>query len=132
MNSEAIFKKLRLSPNQKILVINAPAEFSDLLTEFAYDAQFNPKNKGLYDFIAVFSTSKSEMEDVTQSVAEAGKYDCLFWTCYPKGTGKMKSDLKRDTIWNVVEQIGLRCVTQIALDETWSALRARPHEAVGK
>jgi len=132
MNSEAIFKKLRLSPNQKILIVNAPVEFTALLTEIPYDNQPKPESEGNYDFVAVFSSSKSEMEQLTQSVANAGKYDCLFWACYPKGTGKIKSDLKRETIWNIVEQINLRCVTQIALDDTWSALRARPHAAVGK
>ncbi|QMU27729.1 hypothetical protein [Adhaeribacter radiodurans] len=132
MNSEAIFKKLRLSPNQKILILNAPDEFAELLTEIHHDQQFSPEDKGTYDFVAVFSSSQSEMEHLTQSVAHAGKYDCLFWACYPKGTGKIKSDLKRNTIWNIIQQIDLRCVTQVALDETWSGLRARPHAAVGK
>lgn len=67
-----------------------------------------------------------------QAVAGAGIYDGVFWACYSKGTGKIKSDLKREVVWELVNQVGLQCVSQIAIDETWSALRARPVAAVGK
>ena len=65
-------------------------------------------------------------------VKDAGKFDALFWACYPIGGGKIKSDLKREVVWEVLELIRLRAVSQVALDETWSALRGRPHELVGK
>ena len=67
-----------------------------------------------------------------KEVERVGKYDCLFWACYPKGGGQIKSDIKRDTVWKAFDLIGLQAVSQIAIDETWSALRARPAEMVGK
>ncbi len=46
------------------------------------------------------------------------------WIAYPKGG---RSDLSRDSLWPIVsERTGMRPITQIALDETWSALRFRP------
>lgn len=132
MNPELIFKKLRLLPQQQKLIVNAPAEFLALLGDGPYDTQIMPDKMGAYDFIIAFGTTKQELEKHLQSVAAAGTYDCLFWACYPKGTGKIKSDLKRDVVWRLVDQIELQCVTQIAIDETWSALRARPAAAVGK
>jgi hypothetical protein len=48
----------------------------------------------------------------------------------PKGG---RSDINRDSLWPIVaDRIGMRPITQIALDETWSALRfrsLRPDEA---
>jgi len=65
-------------------------------------------------------------------VANAGKKDCLFWACYPKGLGKLKYDLNRDTVWKALSMANLRPVSQIAINEKWSALRGRDPELVGK
>ncbi len=99
MNPEIIFKKLRVSPPQNKLILNAPAAFVELLTGMPFDAQIMPEKTGTYDFIMVFGIYKTELEPLTQSLAGVGKYDGLFWVAYPKGTGKIKSDLKRDMIW---------------------------------
>ena len=45
---------------------------------------------------------------------------------------KIKSDIKRDKVWNAFAIANLIPVTQVAIDETWSAMRGRPGEAVGK
>jgi hypothetical protein len=56
----------------------------------------------------------------------------MFWACYPKGKGKIKYDLNRDSVWPALALAGLCPVSQIAIDETWSALRGRDPELVGK
>jgi hypothetical protein len=45
---------------------------------------------------------------------------------------KVKTDLTRDVGWEIVSQAGLRPVTQVSVNEVWSALRFRPVERVGK
>jgi hypothetical protein len=45
------------------------------------------------------------------------------WVAYPKGN---RTDINRDTIWAILAEHGMRPVTQVAIDETWSALRFRP------
>jgi hypothetical protein len=130
MEKEAIFKKLRLNSKQKILILNAPSEYISILEEITFDDK--PKGDNLYDFVQVFGYQQDELESLLKSVQKSGKYDCLFWACYPKGTGKIKSDIKRETVWKAFELVGLDTVTQIAIDETWSALRGRPVEMVGK
>jgi hypothetical protein len=47
------------------------------------------------------------------------------WIAYPKKTPGMKTDLSRDVGWEDVERASLSAVTQVAVDETWSALRFR-------
>ena len=44
--------------------------------------------------------------------------------CYPKKTSKIKSDLTRDTLWN--QFAVLRPVAQVAIYDTWSAIRFLP------
>ncbi len=45
------------------------------------------------------------------------------WFCYPKGG---RADINRDSLWPMVAEHGVRPITQIAIDDTWSALRFRP------
>lgn len=123
-----IFKKLRLNSTQKILIVNAPGEYLDFLGALSYDTSFDPKNEGVYDLVQLFATTQTELESLVMENAKAGKYDCLFWACYPKGGGKIKSDIKRETVWKAFQLVNMHPVTQVSIDETWSALRARPDE----
>lgn len=130
MNKEEIFKKLRIDGNKKMLIINAPNEYLEIFSGIELDTESN--GEAIYDFVQVFGYQQDELEKMVQSVGKSGKYDCSFWACYPKGTGKIKSDIKRETVWNAFDLVGLQAVSQIAIDETWSALRGRPAEKVGK
>ncbi len=40
--------------------------------------------------------------------------------------GHIETNVNRDTGWDVMADAGWRPVTQIAIDDTWSALRFRP------
>lgn len=132
MDIESIFKKLKLDDTKKLLIVNAPESYKALLTGITHDQNYTHKDSGTYDFVQVFAIAQNELERLTESVADAGKYDCLFWLCYPKGGGSIKSDIKRDTVWSAFSLAGLRPVAQISIDNTWSALRGRPGELVGK
>ena len=46
-----------------------------------------------------------------------------FWVAYPKGG---RADINRDSLWPILGEHGFRPISQVALDETWSALRFRP------
>ena len=46
-----------------------------------------------------------------------------FWVAYPKGN---RADVNRDSLWPLLAEHGFRPISQVAVDETWSALRFRP------
>lgn len=131
MDGPAIFKKLRLNDSQQILIVNAPVEYLNLLNGLDFDKEVQTGRTGKYDFVQLFVYSTGELEQLLAKYIKAGKYDCLFWLCYPKGGGVIRSDLKRDLIRESFRVVGLKTVTQVALDETWSGLRARPFDKVG-
>jgi len=132
MDKEAVFKKLKFGFSNHNLIVNAPGEYLAILKGAEFDTIPDDSNPGKYGFVQVFASSQAEMEELIKSVAKACKFDCLFWACYPKGSGKLKYDLNRNTVWDALGLIGLRPVTQIAIDEKWSALRGRDPELVGK
>jgi hypothetical protein len=132
MDKEAVFRKLKFGISDENLILNAPNEYLSILEGAEFDTVPDESKMGKYGFVQVFASSQAEMEVLVQSVSKVGKYDCLFWACYPKGTGKQKYDLNRNTVWIALGMAGLRPVSQIAINETWSALRGRDTELVGK
>jgi hypothetical protein len=47
------------------------------------------------------------------------------WFAYPKKTGAIRTDVTRDRGWEPAAAHDLLAVTQVAVDDTWSALRFR-------
>jgi hypothetical protein len=54
------------------------------------------------------------------------------WFAYPKKTGAIRTDITRDHGWKPLREAGLVAVTQVAVDDTWSALRFRYRDEVAK
>ena len=125
MDKEAIFRKLKFGVPGDHLIVNAPEEYLQLMEGTAFDTQPDELKLGKYVFVQLFASSQAEMETLVKSVAKAGKHDCLFWVCYPKSIRKQKYDLNRDTVWPALALAGLRPVSQVAINEKWSALRGR-------
>lgn len=132
MGFQEIQKKIRLLPGVMALIVNAPPEYLKLMSEAAFDINPEKDKIGKYDFVQVFGSERTKLEHLVDEYSGSGRYDCLFWICYPKGGGKIKSDVNRKVVWDIAKGVGMQCVTQIAIDETWSALRCRPAEMVGK
>jgi hypothetical protein len=49
----------------------------------------------------------------------------ILWVAYPKSSSELAADLSRDVIHALALRYGLDTVSQIAIDEDWSALRLK-------
>lgn len=78
----------------------------------------------------VFVKDQAKLAARAPAAIEAVKFAGVLWICYPKLTGKIKSALTRDVLWQLAP--GMRPVAQVAVDDTWSAMRFRPVELVKK
>ena len=87
-----------------------------------------PIKDGRADFVHLFLTSRAEFAERFADAASAVQDRGLFWLSYPKAGGKQKSDINRDSLWALVLPEGWHPVAQIALDETWSAIRLKQNE----
>src|SRR3954468_1243005 len=47
----------------------------------------------------------------------------VFWVADPRGN---ETDITRDSLWPILGDYAMRPVSQVAVDDTWSALRFRP------
>ena len=125
---ETLVKKLLLKPGMRAMVINAPAGYLDRITPLPEGVTL--VDQGPADWVQVFLSDKAEVDALAPRGIEAVKREGVLWLCYPKGGVKAGTDINRDKGWDVVIRAGWGGVTQVAIDEQWSALRFRPETDV--
>lgn len=125
-------KKLRMQPGQRVLILNAPEGYMAELNPLPADVEVTDLPEGSFAFVHLFAANSAELERLGPVAIEAVEYDGLLWLSYPKRSSRVETDLTRDRGWDIVAQAGLRPVTQVSVNEIWSALRFRPIELVGK
>ncbi|MFC5045605.1 hypothetical protein ACFSTE_18810 [Aquimarina hainanensis] len=132
MEASKIFKKLLVHKANRLLIYNAPDHYEAICHGISFDRQFTNAEKNVYDFIQIFAQKQEELEAILPQIIPYATYDGLFWICYPKGTGNIKSNINRSTTWEAFSLINYKPVTQVAIDQTWTAMRGRPVDRVGK
>ena len=130
MTENALIKKLQLKPGQHALFLNAPEGYIAALGPLPDGVALVDGPAGTLDFVQLFVRDSAELAKYAPAALAAIKRDGVFWISYPKKSSGVVSDLTRDEGWAPIAAAGLRPVTQIAVDETWSAVRWRPIELV--
>ncbi|MCV9933169.1 hypothetical protein OIU80_12820 [Flavobacterium sp. LS1R47] len=123
-----VIKKLKFKDNGTVL--NAPKGIKEEFIKLGMKITFDKKTKNTNTLI--FINNNQEFLNFLKYDLENIESDSVLWFAYPKGTSKIKTDINRDTIRVTGEEFGLKTVTAISIDETWSALRFRPIDRVGK
>jgi hypothetical protein len=121
-------KKLKFRDNG--IVLNAPATIETAFVKLGFKTSLDKNAKSTNTL--VFINSNKEYVDFLKKDLKNIEPDSVLWFAYPKGTSKVKTDINRDTIRVTGEEFGITTVTAISIDDTWSALRFRPIDKVGK
>ncbi|MBV8152660.1 MAG: hypothetical protein JO101_00200 [Candidatus Eremiobacteraeota bacterium] len=126
--SARLAKKLAIKAGQRVIVHRCPDELHETFKELG--AAFD---RGTIAEVTVsFVRARTEVEQAAKEALALTGPQGVLWMCYPKKTGAIASDLSRDSGWEAFTEKGWRIVSAIAVDDTWSALRFRPSEEVGR
>lgn len=127
----AVWKKLNLGNESKILVLNSPESFEPQIESLEdVTAHRSWRSKGI-SFLLLFVTKQTEIEKAAQKIATHTTGDTILWVAYPKQKSKnYQCDFNRDSGWASFGKIGFEGVRQIAIDDDWSALRFRRVEFI--
>ncbi len=121
-------KKLKFKGNA--VVLNAPATIEKELVKIGFTTNLDKSVKCTNTL--VFINNNREYLNFLIKELKHVETDSVLWFAYPKGTSKVKTDINRDTIRVTGEEFGITTVTAVSIDDTWSALRFRPIDKVGK
>lgn len=117
-------EKMLMKPGMKVAVLHAPKDVEHGLgMPHGVTLVDDPADA---DFILDFATSQAEAQERLLAWKSAVGEKTLAWLAYPKGSKAAGYDVSRDTVFKYAQTIGLVAVANIAVDETWSALRIRP------
>lgn len=122
-------KKLNLQPEEKNLILQAPASFAESIQGIAYHTSAEGED---YDYVQLFVKSIEELEQYAPEALGAVKEDGKLWFCYPKKSSSIKTDINRDKGWDLIKRVGYAGVSAVSIDDTWSALRFRPESKINR
>ena len=133
MADTPLLKKLGIKPKHRVLILNAPDGYREQFGTLPADVELitTPTSAGNFEVVHLFIRNKAEVERDVPMAIKLVKPGGLFWVSYPKQSSKVPTDLNRDVLWDIFPDKDWRPVTQISIDEIWSALRFRPKSEVG-
>ena len=134
MANTSLIKKLGIKSKQRIILLNAPDGYAEQIRSVLpadVELDTSPSPIGNFDIVIQFVRNKAEVEKDTPIAIELVKPGGRLWLSYPKQSSKVSTDINRDILWKIFPNSDWRPVTQISIDEIWSALRFRPKSEVG-
>jgi len=121
-------KKLQIKPGKHWLLFNAPANYLPILEPLPDEVSISYEPTGNFDGIQLFIKNAEDLALSLKVLMPILKDDTVFWVTYPKKSSGMDSGLEMMGSWDELTSLGLRVVTSVSVNETWTALRFKPVE----
>ncbi|MEW2922098.1 DUF3052 domain-containing protein [Muricauda sp. ANG21] len=117
-------KKLGIKEGFSMALYNPPKHYWDLFSDLPINLNVHKKpGEDKLDFIHIFCTTLEELNNVATPYKKVLNLNGIFWVSWPKGTSKIKTDLKRELVREHLLSIGLVDIKVAAIDEDWSGLK---------
>jgi len=123
MSEKSVAEKARIKPGTTIAVINdVPGVVSAL--GLPADATFVGPTEA--DLVFLFVSTRADLESQLPPAVAGLAPKAAVWVFFRKGSKAAGYDVNRDSVWALAEQLGLRPLGLLGVDDTWSAFRLRP------
>ena len=122
MGEKTVAEKAKIKPGATIAVVNPVAAIVDSLG-LPRDVKFvkPPQAQLIFLFVKSRTDLESRMPVAVASMAQ----DAKLWVFFRKGSKTAGLDMNRDDVWTVGERLGMRPVSLLSVNETWSAFRLK-------
>jgi hypothetical protein len=123
-SDKPLAKKLLIKPGDTIAPIAAPKNYKQLLGELPEGAEVVVRAPGSgASIVHLFVTTQAELETQLPRALQAMAKDGGIWVSWIKKTAGISTDLTRDTIRALADELGLDSVRAVSIDDEWSALK---------
>jgi len=117
-----LIKKLGMKPHTKLLLLNTPPNYYQLLGELPEGLSINEHESSI-DFVHLFTKSAEDLRKLLPQLMTVIKRDGAIWVSWPKKASKVPTDITENIIREVALPIDLVDVKVCAVDEVWSGLK---------
>ncbi len=120
MSEKPIAERLQVKGERRLAVIGASA---------AVDGKIGAAKRrcdmSKAEVVLLFAADRAQLDSTLPGVLKRVSKDAILWIAYPKLTSKLAGDLSRNVIHTLMATSGLDTVSQIAIDDDWSAMRVK-------
>ncbi|HUO91990.1 MAG TPA: hypothetical protein VMU22_03670 [Rhizomicrobium sp.] len=120
MSDKPIAERLQVKGDRRLAVVGAPATVDNKIGVKKARGDLSEA-----DVVLLFVDNRARFDAALPGTLKKAPKNSIFWIAYPKLTSKLAGDLSRDTIHALAPKHGLDTVSQIAIDDDWSALRLK-------
>ena len=120
MSDKPVAERLQVKGERRLAVVGASAAL-----EKTVGAATARADLARADVVLLFASDRAGLEAKLPDVLEKMQVAAILWVAYPKLSSGLAADLSRDVIHALAPDYGLDTVSQIAIDEDWSALRLK-------
>lgn len=129
-SADALAKKLRLTPETRLLALNAPDSYLALLDGHVGSIATQAQAGETFDAAHVFVREKAQAQAALPTAIGVVRPGSVLWVMWPKQSSGVTTDLNRDSLAALAMTFGWGPVSNVSINETWSALRLRPEISV--
>jgi len=120
MSDKPVAERLQVKGTRTLAVVGASSALDK-----AVGAARTRADAAKADVVLLFVADRKSLDKQLPPVLKKMAPAAIFWLAYPKLTSKLAGDLSRDVIHGLASKHGLDTVSQIAIDNDWSALRLK-------
>ncbi len=120
--SRPLASKLCVKEGDRIAILNPPLGYGQIVGELPDNVTITNSLEGEFNLIHFFVIKRKKLEEGLSQLKDALREDGLLWVSYPKGS-QLNTNINRESIAAYARSLGLKAVTQVSVDHTWSALR---------
>jgi len=120
VSDKPVAERLQVKGERRLAVIGASASLDKTVGAAKARADLAKA-----DVVLLFAPDRAGLDAKLPGVLKKMQSIAIFWIAYPKLSSKIAADLSRDIIHALAPKHGLDTVSQIAIDDDWSALRLK-------
>lgn len=122
MTGKSVAEKARVKPGTSIAVLNP---VPGVVESLGLPADVVVVDAAAAQLVFLFVHDRAELESLMRpAVAELAAGSAI-WVFYRKGSKAAGLDMGRDDVWAIAEELDMRPLGLVSIDDTWTAFRLR-------
>ncbi|HYX11752.1 MAG TPA: hypothetical protein VE817_07220 [Candidatus Acidoferrum sp.] len=117
-------EKPQIKAGQRVAAIDPPTDYHSLVAGLPPGTTVVSDPAGA-DVVHLFVVTQADLVRRWPDIVDAARTASIVWISYPKRGPGVSTDLTRDSGWRPLRDAGWDPVSQVAIDDRWSALRWR-------
>ncbi len=119
MSTKTIAQKLLIKPDTTVWT--SSGDYLELIGPLPDGVRVSDRPEDATT-VLLFVESAESLREVLSTYRDSLSRPASVWVAYPKGN---RADINRDTVWPILGDYRMNPVSQVAIDEVWSAMRFR-------